>query len=352
MLAQAAQQAGYIPLVIDLYADSDTQSLATHCCRVPCLGLQYIEATITTLKTCYPIKYAIYGSGLECHPDTLQYLANQFTVWGNPPNVFRTVTDKPHFFSILRQLGITYPITYFAPPPTQSHWLLKPLYGQGGQGIQCYAANHAIPPNRYWQQYIAGIACSVLFLADGQQAVLLGFNQQWANNPAQGDFSFAGIINRADLRHRHQQCLANWVQQLTPAFKLQGLNSLDVIVNHTGCYALEINARPPASMQLYDNLLPAHIAACQGQLPAQPIVTINRITAYQIVYATQSCHIPSDIDWPIECVDLPAAGALIGTGQPICSMMATANTVGQVKRQLRLTQHRLFHQLQGRSHGI
>ena len=59
--------------------------------------------------------------------------------------------------------------------------------------------------------------------------------------------------------------ITGWLKQLVPVFALKGLNSLDFIHADDCSYVLEINPRPSASMQLYDeDLLNRHIQACEG----------------------------------------------------------------------------------------
>jgi len=118
-------------------------------------------------------------------------------------------------------------------------------------------------------------------------------------------------------------------------------------------YVLEINPRPPASMQLYDaDLLCRHIQACNGKLtPNLPIQT--RISAYQVIYAEHDLNIPKQFCWPEGVVDIPKAGALIRKGQPICSIIAHEKNPQLVFEQLAIRQQQLIENLTGiKPHGI
>ncbi len=124
----------------------------------------------------------------------------------------------------------------------------------------------------YWQKFQAGTQHSVLFLADGQQVQVVGFNTQWSVSLSETqEFVFSGVINSTDLPDKHKAVITGWLKQMVPVFALRGLNSLDFIHADDCSYVLEINPRPSASMQLYEgDLLIRHIQACEaGTLLAQ-----------------------------------------------------------------------------------
>ena len=184
----------------------------------------------------------------------------------------------------------------------------------------------------------------MLFLADGQQAQVVGFNSQWPVRLSETqEFVFSGVINNADLSDEHKAVVTGWLKQMVPAFGLKGLNSLDFIHADDCSYVLEINPRPSASMQLYDqDLLVRHIQACGGlwgrfQSPVTP--GTGRLksppqTGYQIVYAERDLIIPEQFEWPDWCMDLPKPGNMCRAGQPICSIIAHQKNSQSVAEQL------------------
>lgn len=346
MLAAAAKQQGWQPIVIDLYHDVDTQAYALKSWQASSLAMPVLQALVEQCCTEYAVQYVLYGSGLEQHPDSLAYLAARFTLLGNAPATSARVLDKAHFFAQLQQLAIPYPATQFTPPAPTQGWLRKAQRSQGGVGIQ-----HATPQSDsqneyYWQRWQAGASGSVLFLADGCNARVLGFNRQWCSAEfAETPFLFAGISNHNALPAQLQQQLQHWTGQLTRVFALQGLNSLDFIYTDAQCWLLEINARPPASMQLYPpSLFTWHIQACTGQLTSDPLPAYP-FMAYQICYAPVRLQIPVGFDWPPACVDLPQNAAIINAGQPICSMIASADNPATLKQRVQSIQQTLFKKL-------
>lgn len=351
MLAQLAYKNSLSALVIDQFADADTQYYARDFVQVPSLAKEHLIPAIDYFVQCYGVIHAIYGSGFETYPDSLTYLNNRLVVLGNSPDTFIKLLDKRTFFSTLDDLKIPYPETTFDPPDSAVDWLVKPMRGQGGVGVMRYQPDRELATDDYFQKYQPGASYSVLFLTNGQQSQVIGFNRQWTIDLSEYQpFIFSGIINSCDLLTEQKALVTGWLMQLGPILCLKGLNSLDFICSGKQSYLLEINPRPSASMQLYDdNLLIRHIQSIQGCL------SVNRVdqsgyAAYQVVYAERDIKIPESFNWPDGCLDLPEPGALIRTGQPICSMIAHQNNAQSVLQALQITQHNLIQGLY--SHGI
>jgi uncharacterized protein len=345
MLAQAAKQSGLMPLVIDLFADLDTQNYSTDFKQIPSLKIADLTPALDYFVKHYGVTQVVYGSGFEQHPDSLNYVASRFTLLGNSPETFSKLHDKTHFFTVLKQLAIPYPETVFAPPDYVDNWLLKPQRGQGGVGIQRLRnTNPGLDSKVYWQKYQAGSQHSVLFLADGQQLQIIGFNTQWTTRlNDHEEFIFSGIINHCDLAATHKAQITDWLTKLVPAFALTGLNSLDFMHTNGNITVLEINPRPPASMQLYDaDLLRRHIMTTSPSKDWQsysPLPPQSGYIGYQIIYAEQDVQIPDGYIWENGAMDIPAAGVICNTGQPICSIIAHHNQAHAVLNELTIKQH-------------
>jgi len=98
MLAQAAKNAGMKPLVIDLFADLDTQCYAEAFKQVSSLAEKQLTPAVDYFIEHYAVAHIIYGSGFEYYPESLRYLGNRLLVLGNPPDTFVKQHDKPVFF--------------------------------------------------------------------------------------------------------------------------------------------------------------------------------------------------------------------------------------------------------------
>lgn len=347
MLAQAAKNIGLKPLVIDLFADVDTQDYAKDFLRISSLAEADLAPAVDDFIGRYTVGHVIYGSGFEYYPESLNYLASRLIILGNSPEVFLRLQHKPAFFSALDELAIAHPEVAFTAPNAFDDWLIKPKQGQGGVGIRRYRAGDGADHSRYWQKFQAGTPYSLLFLADGRRGQIVGFNTQYCVSLNEDQaFVFSGVINSADLPNPQQALISGWLQQLVSEFALKGLNSLD-FMDAEGCsYMLEINPRPSASMQLYDaNLLVRHIQACAGEMPERAYVQAG-YTGYRLVYAEQDLTIPELFEWPDGSMDLPASGSFIGAGQPICSIIAHQKTSLSVTEQLLTKQQLIINKLE------
>jgi len=357
MLAQAAKNVGLKPLVIDLFADLDTQTYALDFQQIADLSITSLAPAIDYFLQHYPVSQLIYGSGFEQHPDSLYYLSSRLNLLGNTPDTFIRVQNKADFFAVLDNLNIPHPETSFIQPNDTQDWLIKPNTGQGGIGIQRFrSSNLGLNSQVYWQKYQHGSQHSVLFLANGQQVQVIGFNTQWTTRLNDIDeFIFAGIINHCPLNQIHQTQVFDWLIKLIPVFQLNGLNSLDFIHADGQSTVLEINPRPPASMQLYnaDLLRRHHLMTASPvenwQSCIQPLAQ-EGYTGYQIIYAQQDIQIPDNYIWENNTMDIPVAGAMCKTGQPICSIIAHQTHAHAVMQALNIQQLNIEKGLY--SHGI
>lgn len=343
MLAEAAQKIGLKALVIDLYADLDTREYALEVCRLPSLAIEYVAPVLDDFVGRYGVSRVVYGSGLESCPETLDYLDERMTVLGNVSGVFRNLQNKVEFFTVLADLRIPFPEVSFAAPDVEGDWLVKPMQGQGGLGI----CRHQHGPMRgvYWQKFQPGTPGSVLFLADTQDVCVIGFNTQLTGKLSAGlEFVFSGLINHSILSCRQKSLMSGWLTRCVQRFGLKGLNSLDFIHDGERVYVLEINPRPSASMQCYDDLLTRHISACGGSLP-DALPRQKGFTGFRVVYADKGLRIPDDFIWPDWALDRPEAGAVCRAGQPVCSVISRRSRAEQVEAELAARQQQIFNQL-------
>lgn len=289
MLAQAASQNGFLPIVIDVCSDEDTHGYSQAVYRVKSLATCYLIPAVKLVMTRYPVYAVVYGSGLERYPDSLYWLADSLVLLGNKPSVNDKVSHKKQCFAELNTLEIPFPAVSFGNDAPDANWLFKPMRGHGGLGIvKADKRNKVKQVAGYWQKYQAGVPHSVLFVANGASYRIVGFNQQWVIKlDDQNEFIFSGVINKTHISAQQKKMLETWVGKLVIKYALQGLNSLDFIQDKTECYFLEINTRPPASMQLYETeIFSQHVNACYGELTGY-LPAKDKVAAYQIIYAPE-----------------------------------------------------------------
>ncbi len=346
MLAEAAYNAGLPVLVLDLYADLDTRFHALEARAVQSLALEHLSPALDDLTGRYGVGQVIYGSGLEYHPEALDYLYQRFAVLGNTPAVFRSLQDKPGFFAALAELRIPFPdVSFTAPEVGSGDWLIKPMQGLGGVGLCRQHANCTPGQGVYWQKFQPGTSGSVLFLADTRVARVIGFNTQFTIELSAGlEFAFSGLINHSTLSRSQKVRMSHWLTQCVQAFALRGLNSLDFMHDGEHVYVLEINPRPSASMQLYGDALAHHMEACQGSLP-EVLPKQKGFAGLQVVYADADLWIPDYFDWPDWALDRPDAGVVCRSGLPVCSIIARRSEPRQVLAVLAARRQQIFNQL-------
>ncbi len=334
MLAQLANNIGCQPIVVDCFCDQDTQLLALDCQLVSSLALDQLKPAFLALHKQYAISHFIYGSGLERYTDSLEFLQQHLTVWGNSWECFKRVQNKTDFFFRLNQLQISHPEVSFQPTTIDDGWLIKPMQGEGGFGIKTCQTMLELPDSCYWQRFQEGQPMSVLFVANGKDYKIIGFNKQLFSKIDQNEFVFSGVISLSAITERINKTLNHWLYLLVCEYNLTGINSLDFIANDNDCFLLEINARPSASIQLYhDDLLSEHINGCCGSLNSKRKIS-SQVKAYQVVFADTDIYINEEINWPSWVVDIPNIGVLINTGMPICSIIACGNNDQQVEENL------------------
>ena len=342
MLAQLAKNTGLNPIVIDCFCDTDTQLLALESIKIESLALKYLKPAISSLNKYHSIKHVIYGSGFELHNESLQYLSQNYHVLGNSYAVFSAIQNKNNFFTRLKNLQIPYPRVSFKAPKMQNEWLVKPMQGQGGAGIRKYKQNNVPAEPCYWQRYIEGTAMSCLFISNGSQIIIYGFHKQHMITVNEDEFVFSAIISQPEIAGVIVDTVNLWIKKIVSGFTLRGVNSLDFMVNNDELYALEINPRPIASMQLYaDNLLHEHI---QCFLPGSlsKASQLKDYQAYKIVFADTEYVIKERTSWPEWAFDIPEPEAIIHTAMPICSIIAGGKNEQDVEDSLLSKQHIIY----------
>jgi predicted ATP-grasp superfamily ATP-dependent carboligase len=346
----AAVQAGFKVGAIDGFADSQTQAMAslTEVAPFDNDGFQAaaLLAIIDTLDTSRYIGF-VYGSGFEAQPALLAEVAKRIPLLGNLPATLASVKSPRIFFSACARLGVAHPQTWTqvnANLPLDG--LLKAVGASGGSHVQPYSNGKVmLDKQHYAQQKLHGLPVSVLFLAYAQQLVLVGFNELMLAPTLALPYRYGGVVSQIDLTESEQNQLLKAAQQLTAEFSLLGLNSLDAVLQDGVAYVLEINPRLSASVGLYEtvdgemSLLAMHVAACkQAQtytLPSSVAVKSGSV-AHAVIYSALPLSIPADFAWPEWVQDCPSPqpSVQILAGQPICTVLASADKAEAAKQLL------------------
>ena len=337
MLTKLLVDNNFKVIAIDCYGDIDTRAAALDYYCVEHLEGPEFEDLLLQVREQFSVVYVLYGSGFEAHITSLMFLERHFTVIGNSSQQLLELQNKPAFFKTLERNSLPFPKVSFDHHPKNPVGLLKPFTGYGGMDVIFDDAKISPDKPYYWQEYIDGEPCSVTFIANGQQHLIVGFNQQRFRQLGDQPFIFSGLIAQIDLSIEIQNRLAQYIDTLLNCYQLVGICSLDFMIQNQQIYLLEINSRIPASAQLYDSsLIIDHLSAClKGVLPQH--VTASPKKALHIVYAETQLQIPNDVLWPEWVSDRPPAGRCISQNQPICSIIVDCNSLDNVET---LLQHR------------
>lgn len=344
-IAESATRAGYTVWVADCFCDTDTLAVAERSLKIPPLsGLSEVEffSALQTLSQGTPCAL-ILGTGIERLYPLLNKLPDHIRYLGNTIQTLSLLRQAQLFFNLLDTLKLPYPEVSFSQPHSpDSNWLYKDLSGYGGQTIQ--ATQQAVKTsNGYYQAFVDGQAASVCFLADGQQAIPLSFNEQ--QNLSE-QFQLLQIYTPFEIPPQIKQGLVQALNEITQASGLKGLASLDFIIDNDDFYILEINPRFTASAELtrfQSALFQWHLQALHGELVSNHTVGTDKPRLLTYYYAEQDCVICAQPHWPESCHDLPAAATPIAKHHPVCTIIVEAETRADCEKALQ-TQRLLVQQ--------
>jgi predicted ATP-grasp superfamily ATP-dependent carboligase len=177
-LAESAQRFGIAPIVLDAFSDIDTQRVARSTQRIAWNDDGPVNAE-QLLSPSEEISGLVYGSGLEHSSELLEPWFKAGKLCGNSPSVVRTVNDPHSFFAMLDDLEIPHPDLSFNSPQKNRGWLVKRMGASGGGHVRHWRGKECFTDRDYFQKYLSGQGISMLFLANGKRAYIVGFNTQW-----------------------------------------------------------------------------------------------------------------------------------------------------------------------------
>jgi predicted ATP-grasp superfamily ATP-dependent carboligase len=356
--AFSALRAGLRPWCADLFADADLQV------RCPAMRLpgRYPHAFLDLAATDLPGPW-MYTGGLENWPALVGRMARRRPLWGNGEGELVHARHPGLVRAALDRAGLPAPAVGFergllAP---RGRWLVKPLRSGGGRGIHFLNERPAAPEGRgvpvYYQEYIDGEPCSLLYAGDGKRAWCLGMTRQligaaWLHD---GPFRYCGSVGPLDIaavRHPTPERLGNVV---VAACGLRGLFGIDGVLRDSTFWPVEINPRYTASVEVLEHAtgLPALAWHRRAFVPgsAPPAAGDERplrgCVGKAILFARAELTFPADGPWldalrslpPLTelpaFADVPPAGAVIAAGHPVLTLFARGESVAACEAELR-----------------
>jgi len=338
-LAAAARRAGYRPLVADFFDDVDTGVLAEANCLVAgdlqsgFESAALIAALEALAETRAPIGL-VYGAGFEDRVEILQDLAPRWTIFGNPPDVARRVKDPFALAALCASLDIPHPEIGVEMPQERENWLVKSVGGAGGSHVAPAGSWRGEGENIYFQRIARGDPVSILLLADGAEAQMLGASRQWPAPAPDEPFRFGGSLRPAGLTPRLEDRLTEIAEMIARACRLRGLNSIDLLVDGDEVTLIEINPRPGATLDIFEDreglLFQAHIDGCLGHLPERAL-EFEGAAAAGIAYVAHPIASMPALDWPDWASDRQKAQTALHLNDPLCTIKARAALPSQAR---------------------
>jgi len=340
-LAVSARRAGYQVTAIDAFGDVDLRAVAdVITLDAPRPRFDPMAAAIAAGDVSAAL--VAYTSNLENYPEAVARLARGRRLLGNSPAVLGRVRNPIALSTLLRKRGFAVPATRATPPmrPGAATWLLKPRRSGGGHGVRVWRHARSVPRSRYLQEQIAGIPGSVIFAANGEDAVVLGISRQLVGDSRFGaqPFRYCGsLLGSAstpvfDHYEELLQTASALAREVSREFGLMGLNGIDFIARRGVPYPIEVNPRYSASMELLErahglSMFEVHRRACQGMLPAE-LQGTSGIQGKAIVFARRDLSLGKTGAWVGRhgFSDVPHDGESIPRGRPICTVFARGAT--------------------------
>ncbi|WP_198018791.1 ATP-grasp domain-containing protein [Azorhizobium doebereinerae] len=341
----SAARAGLSPLSLDLFANLDTCAKAARCVRVHRAnghafdGDDLIAALTNLAPAGLPV---VLGGGLEDDPALMARIAARNPILGNGTATMQVLKDPLALAALCGTLQVPFPEATLNAPDAgfaARPVLEKKIGGSGGGHIRRRAAGDLAPPppGFYLQQEVTGEIYSLLLLANGRQAVVVGACRQWHAPDAAHPYRYGGMVGPVALPTRHAAAITAAGRDIATACGLVGLVSVDLVVGADGWWLVEVTPRLSAMLDIFDceplpPLLALHLAACGGRMPdTLPAPKEHRACA--VLYAADAVVIP-DGQWPATATDRPAPGTAIKAGAPICTVHASGPTAAAAEDQL------------------
>ena len=350
-LAEAAAREGFKAIALDLFGDRDTLSAASEWLPIGAPETLRIDArklldALSSLARRGDVHGWVAGAGFDGQSELLAQGAARLPLIGTAPADQRRVRDPATFFGFLKACGFAYPPVRHHGATHAAGWLAKDAGGCGGWHIT--RAEPAAPaprsPQRYLQREVRGVSMSATYIANGRDAVLLGFNEQIVRPLGARPWVYHGVLGPVPVTEAVRSEVGAALRALTPTFALRGLGSLDFLLDGDRVLVLEVNPRPPASLELYPRVggggvLRAHLRACQlGELPALATAASALVNGHQIVFAPHALHLDDGTltHWATasQLHDQPRAATRFAAGEPLCSVSACGADAASVKTEL------------------
>lgn len=353
--AQSARRAGLQPYAVDMFADQDLRALC------PVQKVNAYPGGLVAAAQQHPPSPWMYTGAVENHPQTIATISLTRPLWGNGPQSVRAVRDPWRIAQSFSARRLPFPeLRQIDEPLPPGEWICKPFRSGGGLSIRRVSHKPTDPHRRpslatthYLQRSLPGESIAAVYVGTDQRALSLGVTKQLVGDAYAGanEFAYVGSIGPLMLSLRQQQQVDEIGRCLVEEFGLTGLFGVDAILCGDEVWTVEVNPRYTASVEVLEralsvNSISLHASACAGkQLPDPAAVSAPQFHGKRIVYAHRSLAIGNAlVDWAQQenattiwpnVADIPAAGSSIRAGHPVCTVLASGESMAEVATILR-----------------
>jgi len=331
MLAELAVADGYDVIALDRFGDVDVRAVA------PC-ATAGANAALAELADGIDTDAVVYGAGFENRPDLVARVADGRELLGTPPELLPAVRDPWAVGATARAAGARAPETRVGLTDVERGiWLRKPTRGGGGRGVRSWMGGR-LRPTEILQRRIDGLSCSAVAIGDGRRASVLGLTEQLHRRPG---FGWMGNVAPPRLPGPELAELGGRLRavcgEVAARFGVRGAFGVDAVWDGRHAWVLEVNPRPPASLELFGpGCFEAHVRGARGLgLPAAgPPPTTRCAKVKLVVFADRTVRAPDPGWWPAGLVhDIPRGGETIDRGAPVCTLIAEGVGVSELVSQ-------------------
>lgn len=356
--AWSALRAGLAPVCMDLFADEDLRAVAD---VIPCA--RYPHGVVRASAQVPGDVPWTYTGAIENHPRMIERLSAGRRLLGNTPAVVRTIRDPRLLSQAVAECdfpSLQSPEVWSGPdvPPADGSWMVRAFRGAAGRGVAVWNAAVRGRPREphYFQRRVAGIPISAVCLGTGNEARVLGCSRQWIGESLCGAaaFQYCGSVGPIELPDPLAGQIGSLASCLAKRFGLRGLFGCDFLLDGSQLWLTEVNPRYTASVEVFEFARNESFVArlrdvFRGALePISPVgrhamKRPERVVGKAILTAPCDVLAPT-LPWTVfACdsaelpmlADVPAPGARIPAGFPVCTVFAEGATFERCDSALR-----------------
>jgi predicted ATP-grasp superfamily ATP-dependent carboligase len=349
-IAESTARAGFAVTAIDAFADLDQHPSVD----ARSLGPRFSPEAAARAAAEISCDAVAYTANFENDPAAVDRFAHGRALWGNPADVIRRVRDPRLLSEAVQRRGLAAASVW---PPATDHrssqskipnpqapprWLLKRYASGGGHGVREWRDGTRVPAGAYLQEFLDGAPASVVFVAANRRAIPIGLTRQLVGDRSFGvsGYRYCGnILTAAGEDDQVLDAAGAVADVVCDEFGLIGVNGVDLIVVDNIPYAIEVNPRWCASMELVErayglSVFGVHASACRdGVLPDFDLAKArgsSQAIGKAVVFARHDVTIRDTASWlakgdahMLEIRDVPRPGMHVRAGQPLCTVFAT-----------------------------